>query len=112
MAGASTTPPRPDLVGPPGAEPGPPRIRKRWLWWVIGSVVAIVFAPVILFSAVNGLGDLLTAGCSDAERAALTKFPHYGGIIAEPEDNAEGSCYVTPPVGDAPDDVIAYSASS
>jgi hypothetical protein len=78
------------------------------LWWVLGTVVAIILAPLILFSAINGLGALFTAGCSDAERAALTEFPHYGGIIAEPEDNAEGSCYVTPPVGDAPDDVIAY----
>ena len=53
---------------------------------------------------------MLPAMLEDDRR--LTEFPHYGGIIAEPEDNAEGSCYVTPPVGDAPDDVIAYSASS
>jgi hypothetical protein len=107
MAGTSTTPPRPDLVGPPGAEPGRPRRRRRWLWWVIGSVVAIVLTPVILFSAVNGLGDLLT-GCSDAARAALLEFPHYGGITAEPDESAEGGCYVNPPVGDPPEDVIAY----
>ena len=106
MAGVTTTPPRPDLVGPPGAEPGRPR-RRRWLWWVIGSVVAIVVAPVILFSAVNGLGDLLT-GCSDAARAALMEFPHYGGITPEPDESAEGGCYVNPPVGDPPEDVIAY----
>lgn len=108
MAGASTTPPRPDLVGPSGAEPGPPRRRKRWLWWVIGSVVAIVFAPVILFSAYNGLAGLFVGGCSDAERSALKEFPHYGGITPEPEANADGNCFVTPRVGDPPEDVIAY----
>ena len=69
--------------------------------------MAIVFAPVILFSAVNGLGDLLT-GCSDAARAALLEFPHYGGITAEPDESAEGGCYVNPPVGDPPEDVIAH----
>lgn len=74
---------------------------------MIGSVVAIVFAPVILFSVVNGLGDLLT-GCSDAARAALKEFPHYGGITAEPDESEEGGCYVNPPVGDPPEDVIAY----
>ena len=108
MAGASTTPPRPDLVGPSGAEPGPPRRRKRWLWWVIGSVVAIVFAPVILFSAYNGLAGLFVGGCSDAERSALKEFPHYGGITPEPEANADGNCFVNPRVGDPPEDVIAY----
>lgn len=103
----SITPPRPDREGPYGAEAGRPRRRRRLLWWVLGTVVAIILAPLILFSAVNGLGGLFT-GCSDAERAALAEFPHYGGITAEPEANAEGSCYVTPPVGDPPDDVIAY----
>ena len=106
MAIASTTPPRPDRGGPYGAA-GRPRRRRRLLWWVLGSIVAIVLAPVILFSALNGLGDLLT-GCSDAARAALTEFPHYGGITAEPDESAEGGCFVDLPVGDPPDDVIAY----
>jgi hypothetical protein len=108
MAVASTTPPRPDREGPSGAVAGRPRKRRRWLWWVIGSVVVVVFAPLILFSAYNGLAGLFVGGCSDAERSALTEFPHYGGITAEPEANGEGLCFVNPPVGDPPDDVIAF----
>jgi hypothetical protein len=77
------------------------------LWWVSGSVVAIILAPLILFAAVNGLAGLF-AECSDEERAALTEFPHFGGITAEPEASVEGGCFVTPSVGDPPDDVIAY----
>jgi hypothetical protein len=107
MAIASTTPPRPDREAPYGAEAGRPRRPRRLLWWVVGSVVAIIFAPLILFSAVNGLGSLFT-GCSDAERAALTEFPHYGGIVAEPDAGSEGGCFVDLPVGDPPDAVIAY----
>lgn len=107
MAVSSTTPPRPDREGPSGAEAGRPRNRRRWLWWAVGSVVVLVFAPLILFSAVNVLASL-SAVCSDAERSALTEFPHYGGITAEPEADGEGLCFVLPPVGDPPDDVIAY----
>jgi hypothetical protein len=107
MALASTTPPRPDPEGPYGAGAGRPRRPRRLLWWVLGSVVAVILAPLILFSAVNGLGSLFT-GCSDAEIAALTEFPHYGGITAEPDAGAEGGCFVDLPVGDPPDDVIAY----
>jgi hypothetical protein len=73
---------------------------------VIGSIVVIVFAPVILFSVYNGLASLFV-GCSDAERSALREFPHYGGITAEPDGGVEG-CSVNPRVGDPPEDVIAY----
>lgn len=86
---------------------GRPRKGRPWLWWAVGSVVVLVFAPLILFSAVNLVAGLF-AVCSDAERSALTEFPHYGGITAEPEANEEGLCFVLPKVGDPPDDVIAY----
>ena len=74
----------------------------------MGSVVTIVFAPVILFSAYNGLAGLFVGGCSDPERSALKEFPHYGGITPEPEASADGNCFVNPRVGDPPEDVIAY----
>jgi hypothetical protein len=77
------------------------------LWWVVGSILAVVLAPLVLFSAYYGLVGLF-ARCSDAERAALMEFRHYGGITAEPEANAEGGCSVNPRVGDPPEDVIAY----
>jgi hypothetical protein len=74
---------------------------------VIGSVVAVILAPVILFSAYNGLAGLFVGGCSDAERSALKEFPHYGGITTEPDGSVQG-CSVNPRVGDPPEDVIAY----
>ena len=98
---------RPDLEEPLAAEAGPRRRPRRLLWWIVGSVIVVVLAPLVLFSAYYGLVGLF-ARCSDAERAALMEFPHYGGTTAEPEASAEGGCFVNPRVGDPPEDVIAY----
>jgi hypothetical protein len=90
------------------AEPGRPRRRRRWLLWVLGAVVAIIFAPLILISAYYGVASLF-AGCSDAEEAALAEFPQYGGITAEPSGDVEGGgCRVDLTVDAPPGDVIAY----
>jgi len=77
------------------------------LWWVVGSIVVVVLAPLVVFSAYYGLIGLF-ARCSDAEKAALMEFRHYGGTTAEPEADAEGGCFVNPRVGDPPEDVMAY----